>query len=111
MLEAKSPYIKTYKITDQKLKSKLLTRFYDRLFWLEDVAELKRGWLGQLYERTNGIDLLNYYLVPYNKHFNPKPYSFDEYYREWIVDQESGNEILADIYACMTDTNERNIIG
>lgn len=89
--------------------SKAYQRFWERLFWLPDVEQLKTGWLGDLYSQTNGIDLLNYQIVPYNNYFNKKTESFDEFCREWIVNQDNPNEILADFYSFMTDKN--SLIG
>lgn len=82
---------------------KALNRFWDRLFWFPDLKQLKLSWLNDLYKHTNGMDLINYYIVPYNAYFNKKPQAFDDFCREWIVNQENPNEILADFYAFMTD--------
>lgn len=103
--ESKNDSIKLYPTTNEKA----LHKFWQRLFWLPNVELHKSGWLDNLYKYTNGINLLNYYIVPYNTYFNKKSQSFDEFCREWIVNQDNQNEILADFYAFMTD--RKSLIG
>lgn len=88
---------------------KALQKFWERLFWIPNINQQKNGWLNDLYKQTNGIDLINYYIVPYNIYFNKKTESFDDFCREWIVNQDNPNEILADFYSFMT--NDYSLIG
>lgn len=62
LFQSKSDLIKIYPIEN----TKVLQRFWERLFWMPDVNKLSNSWLGDLYKQTNGVDLLNYYIVPYN---------------------------------------------
>lgn len=84
---------------------KLLSRFEQRMFWIEDKYVLINGWLGEIYKCTDGIDLCNFYIVPFNNYFNKKKFDFEGLCRNWIINQNNPNEILADFYTFMTDGN------
>ena len=92
--------VKMYPYTD---KEKLYSRFLKRCFVPSTTEMVTNGWLGKIYEATNGIDLRNFHIVPFNNYFNKKPLPFEEFYRDWVVNHYNPNEILADFYAFMTD--------
>ena len=92
--------VKLHPYTD---KEKLYSRFLGRVF-VPRVAEMvTNGWLSKIYEITNGIDLRNFHIVPFNNYFNKKPLPFEEFYLDWIVNQNNPEEILGDFCAFMTD--------
>jgi hypothetical protein len=58
--------IKLYPYDD---KEKLYNRFLKKMFWLNNRAILEDGFLGELYSKTNGMDLYDFYIVPFNNYF------------------------------------------
>jgi len=93
----------TVKLYPYENKEKLYSRFLRRVF-VPIVKEIvENGWLSNIYKETNGIDLRNFYIVPFNNYFNKKPLPFDEFYLDWIVNQNNPNEIGGDFCAFMTD--------
>jgi hypothetical protein len=86
-----------------KDSGKLYSRFLDRMFWLKNPDILTKGFLWEIFKETNGIDLDNFYIVPFNNYFNKKNFAFDDFCREWIINQDNSDEILADFYSFMTD--------
>lgn len=75
------------------------------MFWLSNQNIIRSGFLYEIYKETNGVDLGNFYIVPFNNYFNKKPFSFDDFCREWIINQENPEEILPDFCSFMTDGN------
>jgi hypothetical protein len=88
---------------------KLYGRFVGRVIVPKVIDGVTNGWLGKIYHSTNGIDLNNFYIVPFNNYFNPKPLPFDEFYSDWIINQDNPNEIAGRFCAFMTD--DKTLIG
>lgn len=97
--------VHTYLNVDNNAKA--YDRFLKRLFWVDELHIYTTGWLGELYNYTNGVDLINYYIVPYNNYYNPKKFAYDDFCRGWITNHK--NEILAGFYSFMTD--DSSLIG
>jgi hypothetical protein len=91
------------KLYPYKDSGKLYSRFWAKMFWLKNPDILTKGFLREIFKETNGIDLDGFYIVPFNNYFNKKNFSFDDFCREWIIDQNNPDEILADFYSFMTD--------
>jgi hypothetical protein len=108
ILSRNNETIKLYPYTD---KEKLYSRFFDRVFTLDVNLKniLTNGWLYELYKETNGIDLGNYYILPFNNYFNKKPFSFDKMMFEWILNPNDGNDYSDDFYPFLT--NGKQLIG
>ena len=84
-------------------KEKLYSRFLQKLYVPRVEKMLSDSWIADIYHATNGIDLGNFHIVPFNKYFNIKPLSFDEFYLSWSKNQNNVNEIMIDFCAFMTD--------
>jgi hypothetical protein len=92
-------------------KEKLYSRFFGRVI-TNDVhlkSILTNGWLYELYRETNGIDLGNYYIIPFNNYFNKKPSPFEEMMYEWNLNPNDGNDYEDNFYPFLT--NGKQIIG
>jgi hypothetical protein len=100
--------IKLYPYTD---KEKLYSRFFKKVITLDENIKniLTNGWLYELYKETNGIDLINYYIIPFNNYFNKKQFSFDEMMYEWILNPNDGNDYDDYFYPFLT--NGKQLIG
>jgi hypothetical protein len=107
-LSQKDETIKLYPYND---KEKLYSRFFNRVISNDTHLKniLKNGWLYEIYKETNGIDLKNYYIIPFNKYFNKKLFSFDEMIYEWILNPNEGNDYGDNFYPFLT--NGKQIIG
>jgi hypothetical protein len=125
--------IKVLSQTNEKIKlypydnkEKLYSRFFNRV--ITNDVNLKNiltdGWLHELYKETNGIDLGNYYIIPFNNYFNKKTFPFDIMMYEWILNPNDGNDYEDHFYPFLTNgkqiigmlgslknTNENNFIG
>ncbi len=87
---------------------KLYARFLGRCFTLDEDEQyiLTNGWLRELYSVTNGLDLGNFYIVPFNNYFNQKPEAYDQFRSSWIAGHNNPDEIVGtDFHAFMTDGN------
>lgn len=84
-------------------REKLYGRFVKKVIVPKVIRVVTDGWLEEIYHSTNGIDLSNYYIIPFNNYFNPKPLSFEEFYLDWIINQDNPNEIIGRFCAFMTD--------
>lgn len=91
--------VRLYPYTD---KEKLYGRFLGRIYFPLEQEILTTGWLSELYKRTNGIDLANYYIVPFNNYFNKKELAFNDFYIDWFNAKDSIDQI-SDFGAFMTD--------
>jgi hypothetical protein len=100
--------IKLYPYND---KEKLYSRFLGRLYTLDNdlLKILTKGWIYEIYKETNGIDIKKYYIIPFNKYFNKKPFSFDEMMYECILNSNDINDYSDDFYPFLT--NGKQIIG
>ena len=90
-------------------RDKLYARFLKKVYNDDIKSLLNEGWLGDLYKFTNGVDLSNYYIVPFNNYLNNKKMSFNDFYIDWIINQDNINEISGHFCAFMT--NDNFIIG
>jgi hypothetical protein len=92
--------IRLYPYTNQE---KLYNRFVGRVYHPYTEKLVTDGWLREIYYSTNGIDFNNYYFVPFNNYFNPKSLPFEEFYIDWIKNQNNIDEIIGHFGAFMTD--------
>lgn len=97
--------IKLYPYTD---KEKLYGRFLKKVIFPNVIELVTTGWLGDLYKWTNGVDLANYYIVPFNNHFNKKELSFEKFKLDWYQTKNNPNQII-DFEAFMTD--DKMLVG
>lgn len=84
-------------------REKLYSRFMSRVYVPAVEKMVSNSWVADIYHATNGIDLKNFYIVPFNNYLNAKPLPFEEFYLSWIVNQNNVNEIMIDFCAFMTD--------
>jgi hypothetical protein len=117
---------KTIKLYPYNDKEKLYSRFLKRIYTLDNnlIKIVNKGWIYEIYKETNGIDLGNYYIIPFNKYFNKKPFAFNEMIYEWILNPNDTNDYGDQFYPFLTngkqiigllgnlkDKNENNLIG